>query len=433
MHKIWKITQLFYSPDDGAAPPHGISGDMEVMGVGEEEAPAEEPAATDEEEAAPAEEEPAEEEFAEEEPTEEEPAEEPEEKAAKDEKFEGRPTLTDIKTKYPKIFKEFPDLREVLFREQKFSEAFGSVEEAQTAAAKVQNFDTIEAALLGGDSSPIIDQLQANAPEALVQVVDNFLPKLLEKSQDLYLRASVPVIEQFIHSAYEHGKRVGDANLMKSAQHAANFIFGKPEIPDPSRRGKPSGPHPAEQKLEEERKSWAQTRFRESSHEISGQVDRVLEREIENGLDPDKKLSDRQRTRLIQDIKDEIDAQLSKDEGFKRQMRGMWQRASTSNYSREQRASIQSAFLARAKPLVPAIRSRLKAEWFGKSSTKPSSGQPSDNTGGRSDNGQFKKRTIPESGTRSSGTRMRPPSPKEVDYSKTSDMDLIEGKFTRKR
>jgi len=342
--------------------------------------------------------------------------------------FQGRPTLTDVKAKYPKIFKEFPELREVLFREQKFSEAFGSVEEAQEASSKVQNFDTIEAALLAGDSTPIIEQLGQNAPDALASMVENFLPQLAKKSQDLYIKATIPVIEQFLSAGYEHGKSTNNANLMRSMQHAANFIFGKFDIPDPSRRGQPAGPHPAEQKLEHERRVWAQTRFQETSQEVSLEIDHELEAEILKGLDPDKKMSERQRSRLIRDIKDEIDANLSKDDAFRRQMRGLWQRASTANYPRDQRASIKSAFLARAKALVPGVRSRLRAEWFGEKSMKKT-----DSKANGKESSLGKKRFNQESGGSSSGKATKPPSSRDVDFTKTSDMDLIEGRFTRRK
>jgi hypothetical protein len=423
-----RMFKLLFSPDEGGPPPHGIAGDVEVMG-GEEE----EEGSTGDSEV------PAEETFgaegSEEAEEEAEPETEETEEADKDaEVFEGRPTLTDIKTKYPKIFKEFPELREVLFREQELSKSFGSIEEAQESAAKSQNFDVIEAALLTGDSRPIIDQLATNAPESLERVVENFLPSILQKSQDLYIKATTPIIEQFIHAAYEHGKRLGDANLMKSMQHASLFIFGDPGIRDPTTR-RASGPHPAEAQLQEERRTWSQQRFSEASQEVSTEIDRELQRDIENGLDPDKKLSERQRSRLIADIKDEIDAQLQRDEAFKRQMGTLWKRAGGANYPKDQRASIKSAFLARAKPLVPSVRSKLKAEWFGVRSKTGSLGQGERQ---RNPQGQFtqsppKKRQFPESGGVAHTRGTRPPSPKEVDYNRTSDMDLIEGKFARRK
>jgi hypothetical protein len=440
--------QNLFSPDDapGAGVPHGVAGDVSIMGEGEETSgdASDDTEGAEGEEEAPAgkprvesfnEDEPAEEKAeTEEEPDDEE--EKPEGERTDEEVFQGRPTLTDVKAKYPKIFKEFPDLREVLFREGEFSKRFGSVEEAEDAMVKAGSFGTIEAALLGGDSSPIIEQLGANAPEALASVVDNFLPQVLKHSQDLYLRATMPVIEQFLHTAYTHGKNTGDANLMRSAQHAANFIFGKPEIPDPARRNQPRGPHPAEQKLEQERKEWADTRFRETSAEISAGIDQELEADIVKGLDPDKKLSQRQRASLIKEIKDEIDATLGKDEAFKRQMRSLWQRAGTAGYPRDQRASIKSAFLARAKALVPSVRTKLKGEWFGQAEKGRPDGAkaPVREVAPQGKPELGKKRFVAEAGRPAAGAGpKRPPAPKDVDYARTSDLDLIEGRFTRRR
>src|SRR5690606_17329467 len=54
---------------------------------------------------------------------------------------EGRPTYQELKKADPDIFKKVPGLKDVFFREQKFSETFASVEEAQQAAIKAENFD----------------------------------------------------------------------------------------------------------------------------------------------------------------------------------------------------------------------------------------------------------------------------------------------------
>lgn len=349
--------------------------------------------------------------------------------------FEGRPTLTDIKTKYPKIFKEFPELREVLFRESEFTKEFGTVEEAQEAAVKARSFNVIEASLLGGDPSPIINQLAQNAPDALAQVVDNFLPNLLQQSESLYLRAALPIAEKFLWSLQEHGKQTGNVNFVRSAQHAALFLFGKAEIPDPSRRRGPEGPHPAEKKLEEERKQWAEQRFKEASSEISSEVDSELKSEVLKGLDPQKQLNEWQREKLIEDILNDINATLSKDTAFQRQMKALWTKASGAGFPRDQRASIKSAFLARAKALVPSVRTRLRAKALGDKA--PNSGKPTTPKDGKvvkkNNNQPPKKRSLPESGAAGRQQPNRPPSPRDVDYTRTSDMDLIEGRFARKR
>src|SRR5437763_300329 len=45
----------------------------------------------------------------------------------------GRPTFKDIKAKYPNLFKDFPDLRDMVFRERDYSELFPTVEDAKEA------------------------------------------------------------------------------------------------------------------------------------------------------------------------------------------------------------------------------------------------------------------------------------------------------------
>jgi hypothetical protein len=441
---IDQIFRLYFDDDGGGGGglgdvsdvAHGHSGDVSILERGAEDEEDDADDADDDEDSGRESEDDGIETFEEPDETPEEGEEETDDKDkdkdSKDDEdkevFEGRPTLTDLKKTYPGIFKKYPELREVLFREQELSKHFGTVEEAADAASKASNFDLLEAGLLAGDPSLIIQQLGENAPEAVAKLADNFLPKLLAHSQDLYLRATVPVIEQFMFTAYEHGKASGDANLMKSMQHAAKFFFGKPDIPDPRRRMGEGGPHPAEKRLEEERKNWQQTRFTEASGEVSSAIDSELEVDILKGLDPDKKLSERQRQSLITEIKSEIDAQLGKDEAFKRQMKALWSRAAAADYPRDQRASIKSAFLARAKALVPSVRTRLRAEWFGEKDAN--SGKPSDkNKQGQ----QSKKRTLPDSGRAAGGGPKRPPSAKEVDFTKTSDLDLIEGRYARRK
>jgi hypothetical protein len=262
-------------------------------------------------------------------------------------------------------------------------------------------------------------------------VADNFLPTLLQKGgESLYLRATVPVIEQFLWTMTENGKATGNVNMVNAARHAANFIFGKPDVPDPNRRKGQEGPHPAEQKLEAERKTWEETRFKEASSEVSTAIDSELDAEILKGLDPEKKLSPRQRASLLGEIKKEIDTTLSKDQAFGRQMKALWSKAAGASYPKDQRASIKSAFLARAKALVPAVRTRLRSEWLGE---KAPVNDDKGNNSGNKNKEQVRKRSLPDAGRSGKTGPVRPPSPKDVDYTKTSDEDLIAGRFVRKR
>lgn len=351
-------------------------------------------------------------------------------KEGEDEVYEGRPRLGDLKKAFPEIYKKFPELRDVIAREYKFSQEFGTIEEAQEASAKAKNFDFIEAGLLDGDPGEVFKQLGENSPDSLKKLADTVLPRLLEQSQDLYMRATVPVIEQFLWTLKEQGRSAKDPNLFNSAMHAAKWFFGKAEIPDPQRRMGNNEPHPAEKKLQEQQKTWAETRFRETSTEVSGAIDAELNGEITKGLSLPQGTTDKQKAAFMSALKDEIDATLGKDEAFKRQMKALWKKAADADYPRNQRSEIKSAFLARAKALVPGIRTRLREEWFGKASPNNGKGKIVD----KDKQTPPKKRAIPDSGRapQNNGPK-RPPSAKQVDWTRTTDEDLINGRFTPKR
>jgi hypothetical protein len=438
---------------DVTAIPHGVDGDVELMGQddGDGDAGSDDDAAGDEESDEETDDdkkkdkkkvvkegddqEQFQEDDEEEEGTDDEEEEEGDDKEGKegdDKVFEGRPRLSDLKKAFPEIYKKFPELRDVIAREYKFSQQFGTIEEAEEASAKAKNFDFLESGLLDGDPGEVYKQLAENSPDSLKKLADTVLPRLLEQSQDLYMRATVPVIEQFLWTLKEQGRSAKDPNLFNSAMHAAKWFFGKPEIPDPTRRVNSNEPHPAEKKLADQQKAWSQTRFKEASGEVSGAIDVEMNLEIAKGLSLPQGTTQKQKDAFMSALKDEVDATLGKDEAFKRQMKALWKKAGDADYPRDQRSQIKSAFLARAKALVPGIRTRLREEWFGKAPVNNDKGKTADKD--KQQTPPKKKRVISDSGRapQQNGPK-RPPSAKQVDWTRTSDEDLINGRFTPKR
>ena len=104
---------------------------------------------------------------------------------------------------------------------------------------------------------------------------------------------------------------------------------------------------------------------------------------------------------------------LSSDERHMAAMRSMWEKAERSGFSAEWRNRIRNYYLSRAKAILPGIRAKAKSEATHKPGTAPRNQVPV----GRSGSG--------------SGGKV-PLSAKHIDYSKTSDMDILNGKVTRK-
>jgi hypothetical protein len=335
----------------------------------------------------------------------------------------GRPTFKDIKAKYPTIFKDFPKLRELIFREYQFSKSLGEPEEAQDLMGKAKDYDIVESSLVAGDPAVVINSLAKNNPEALDKVADNWLPTLRKHSSDLYVRVVTPVIQEALHFAFENGKNNGNKNLMFGAQHISNLLFGDAEIKPPA-APKKEEPHPAEVKLREEQERWSQTRFQETREEVNRAIDSRLDSVIRRGLNTDGKLSDYELEHVVQDTMTALMDALGKDEAHKASMRAHWKRASQNGFAKEARAKLSEAFIARAIALVPGVRARIRAKALGEKG-KPDS---RDNKPEQ----QLRKRVIPNTG-RSGINQPRTLRPSEVDYSKTSDMDILMDRETRRK
>lgn len=332
---------------------------------------------------------------------------------------EGRPTYQELKKADPEIFKKVPGLKDIFFREQKFSETFASVEEAQHAAKKADDFDIIEASLVQGDPSLVFRELAANSPESVPKLVDNFLPTLQRMSKELYVRATMPVLEDLIRLAYNDGKRLNDKNLMYAAGHIAKHVFGEPRIPEP--RIQPTGPHPAEVQLREERSRHFNERYGSFNTELSVESYTRLERIADRGIvDPESKLNGFTRKAIVKEALAELDQRLGEDQQLNQTLRQLWRRATVGGFTKEHKEAILNAHLSRGKQLLPGIRNRMVAEALGQKVAKGTNNR--------------QKRDIPSGGRGAVGQRgMNRINPRNIDWSKTSDEDILGGKITTRK
>jgi hypothetical protein len=220
---------------------------------------------------------------------------------------------------------------------------------------------------------------------------------------------------------------------MMSARHIANFVFANGgEIKDIAGKGRKEQ-NPAEVQLQQERQQWAQTRFKEADQEIYGRVTRSLDQVIRQGLDPTNVMTDRMKSSIVSDVINDINKALAKDGVHGRRMQALWKRAEGDSYSRQSKESIVTTYLSGAKPLLRDVRNRIRAEYLGSNSSgkKREKEVPDEKL---SRNPQQKKRPFEGSSKRVDIRRERVSvlDPRKIDYSRTSDMDIIEGKVTPK-
>lgn len=329
-----------------------------------------------------------------------------------DEEEEPKPddefTVQSLKKEFPEIFKKFPEVKDAIFRDREYTKLFGSVEDANEAAEKAEILDSIGAQIAQGDSTELVASLKKN--ESLENFTHSFLPNLFKADKDLYYSVTDDIINRALHAAVEHGNKNGNKNLVTATKYIAQFIFGEPELPTVQNHG-PREKSDAEKQLENERQKDYSAKLHEFEGSTHSAAREKLTRIVMEGLDPDNTMSDFTKEALRDKIIERVGQTIAKDRIFQSQLGSLWRRAAKEGLSKEAKSRIISAYLGRAKKIVPSVRAKIRRE----------AGTPN------RDNSQNGKRdkTLAPSTSGHSGKRSIPNDPRKIDYSKVSDEDIL--------
>lgn len=346
----------------------------------------------------------------EEETKDEEPEEEKEEEQEEEPSRYPRPSMKAVREKYPNFFKDFPQLRDAIFREQAYTDLFATVDDAKEAAEKVQNFDALEKDITSGNPETLIVAVKEMGAEGFF---DKFLPTLYNSDEKTYYRVVMPVIKGFINSMHKSGKANGNENLANSALHAMKFAG----IDDEKAEPKPDPEIERQRKeLETERNRIATQRFQDNLRTIGTSLRETLNGEVGKSFLNEKASPYLKRT-MTNEIIDRVGELMNSDEKHLGLMDSLWNRAAKENYSASSLERIKSAWLSRARALMPAIRREVRNQALGVPEQKESTKEP-----------VISERS--SSRTSTSGVKLEP---KKIDWSKTSDLDVLNDRVTLRR
>ena len=400
----------------GVGVEHSVEEDVDFLAEGEEE---EKPLPEGKEEE---EEVPSKEEEEEELP----PEEEEEGKPPKEKEEEEVPTKIDVKAlseKYPDLFKKFPGLRHTIFREQEYAKLFPTIEDAQEAQDDAESFDYLRDVVLAGNVTDFLSTVKEADPAAIDKIASNFLPALYKESQDLYIKITAPLLVNAVRSAYMEGESAGNDNLKNSALFVSKYLFGdfraaqgKMGAGEVGGVGKPGAEKAPPSEVDKQRQEYYEERIRTLRSEVEETTTASMKDKISQDIDPDEVLTPYVRDSIIRDTLKEIDRQLGKDERHVKYMGSLWRRALKAGLPAEWKSRLQTAYLARAESLIPAVRSKFLSDALG--TTRKSSAH--------------KEAKVRENESRGEKLPPRVPSPegssRKIDYSRTSDLDIIEGR-----
>lgn len=385
-----------------------IKTDMDVIGEESEV----------EESAAPAQEEPPEEEEEEKEEEEEEKEEKEEEEDDEEKEVKillDRPSVKEIRTKYPDLFKDFPSLREAFFREREFTALFPTVEDAKEAFENNEAYDQLSDSAFQGDPGPLMESLSRSDKRAHDTFAMAFLPDLYKRDQEVYGAVITPLFENLVKTLYKST----DENLKNSAINLAQYLWGEhgESVASGKKTLSSSVQLSKEQAaLKASREEQVAQKFQQTYNEVSSELQVQLRALVMKDFDPNQVFSKLVRNQLANETVRRIFKQLESDEAHKAVMGARWKRARSNGYSESDKSKIISTFLARARTLVPATREKVRKAALGKVNGKEADDKslpvhktvehPREARGGKPPGGS------------------RVPAPK-VDYRKMSDLDIL--------
>jgi hypothetical protein len=240
-----------------------------------------------------------------------------------------------------------------------------------------------------------------------------FLPTLEKQNRDLYHDILAPHFKKFLRLA----AKSSNEDIKISAENINHFLFNDGDVTKDAGLA-PTKKSEKEDALTKREKEFEQRQFNSFATDLNtsarGQVSRSIKLAFANSG-----MSELIQNQLANEIFARVDEQLTKDNRHLGNMNALWRRAQSEGYTTEGKNRLLHAYLSRAKVLIPKVRAQVLSE-------AKISGNSSVST-----NGERKPTRIPSGNAGSLGSSKI--DPKKIDWSKTSERDLLDGKVTMKK
>ena len=265
----------------------------------------------------------------------------------------------EILAKYPQIFKDFPYLETAYYREQQYTEILPTIDDAKEAVERAEQLTNYERELGTGSNEGILKTIKDNNPQAFAKLVDNYLPNLAKVDQTAFYHVIGSIAGSTIKSMVTEAQRTGNDDLKAAALILNQFVFGKSEYVEPAKFAPDDKPN---QELNNERESFVRERFTTASSDLQEKVNNVLSSTIDNHLDPKGQMTDYIRRNATKDCLANLEKAIAGDTRFKSVLDNLWKKSFEQNFSRESLDRIRSAYLSKAKTILPTLIQRTRSE-----------------------------------------------------------------------
>jgi len=267
-----------------------------------------------------------------------------------------------ILKEYPDLFKKFPFLENAMYRNYQFTEIFPTIDDAKDASEKAEMLDGFRKDLLDGNIESALGSIRKADEEAFKRLVDNYLPQLAHVDKDAYFHIIGNVVKTLVVNMVKEGRAGQNENLEKAANLVNQFMFGTSELSMPSTLSKSSEVSDEKSKLQKERDEFTRQRYETVASELDNKVENALKSTIGDYIDPKSSMSEYVKRNAIRDAYDILEQSIREDKSFASSMNRLWEKAFQENFSKSSLDRIRSAYLAKAKTLLPTAIKKARME-----------------------------------------------------------------------
>ncbi len=271
------------------------------------------------------------------------------------------PRKKEILKEYPELFKKFPFLEKMLYRDKQYNELFGSFDDAKEVAERSEAFSSFESQLLSGNTKEILREVKNADEKAFNIIVDDYLPALAEVDKEAYFHVVGNLNRRLIMEMMKEATDTENDDLKQAALLVNQYVFGTSKFTAPTNRvAKEESPEKKE--VETERLAFVRERFESSRDDLQTRVDNTLKATISEYIDPKGAMSPYVKKNAVADAMKFLSSAIASDSSVVKNLDSLWRAAFDNKFSKESLSKIQSFYLSKARGNLKNAIMKARAE-----------------------------------------------------------------------
>jgi hypothetical protein len=258
------------------------------------------------------------------------------------------PRKKEIIKEYPEIFKKFPFLEKMMYRDREYTQLFGSFDDAKEVAERAESFNSFETQLLKGDTVEILKSVKDTDEKAFNIIVDDYLPNLAKVDKDAYFHVVGNLNRKLIMEMVQEANETNNDDLKSAALLVNQFVFGTSKFTAPVNKVDRTI-KPENDEVEAERLSFVKERFETSRDDLQTRVDNTLKATISDYIDPRAQMSAYIKKNAVADAMKILTDSIGSDSSVVSNLDRLWKAAFDAKFSKDSLNRIQSFYLSKAK------------------------------------------------------------------------------------